>query len=100
MTAYPVARRNGLKPRSESYLANYLGALDDLDMFAVTRAANAVETALGISAAQLWKKRLRRGLPELKHGECALGSYSITRRLREALWHRSPGGNRASSASV
>ena len=95
MTAYLVARRNGLKPRSESYLANYQGAFDDLDMFAVTRAANAVETALGISAAQLWKERLRRVLPELKHGECALGSYSLMRRLRDALWLRSLGGNRA-----
>ena len=53
MTAFLVAKRNRLEPRSESYLANYQGAIEDLDLFAVTRAANAVETALGISAQKL-----------------------------------------------
>ncbi len=57
MTAYLVARRNGLKPRSESYLAEYQGALSDLNLYAVTRAANAVETALGISATKLWNEK-------------------------------------------
>ena len=55
-TAYLVARRNGLKPRSESYLADYQGALPDLNLYAVMRAANAVETAMGISAQRLWKE--------------------------------------------
>ena len=54
MTAYLVAKRNGLQPRSESYLAKYQGAFNDLDLYAVTRAANAVETAMGISARKLW----------------------------------------------
>ena len=69
MTAYLVARRNGLKPRSESYLANYQGAFDDLNLYAVTRAANAVETALGISASKLWTEKARvddRGTPGLR----------------------------------
>lgn len=56
MTAYLVAMRNGLKPRSESYLANYKGAFQDLNLYAVTRAANAVETAMGISAQKLWNE--------------------------------------------
>ena len=56
-TAYLVARRNGVKPRSESYLANYRGAFEHLDLYAITRAANAVETTMGISAHKLWKAR-------------------------------------------
>ena len=55
-TAYLVARRNGLKPRSERYLADYQGALPGLNLYAVMRAANAVETAMGISAQRLWKE--------------------------------------------
>jgi hypothetical protein len=54
MVAYLVAMRNGIKPKSESYLSNYKGALKDLNLYGVMRAANAVETALGISAHQLW----------------------------------------------
>lgn len=57
MTAYLVAMRNGLKPRSESYLANYKGAFEDLNLYAVTRAANAVETAMGIAAQKLWNEK-------------------------------------------
>ncbi|MDP2355082.1 MAG: ImmA/IrrE family metallo-endopeptidase [Beijerinckiaceae bacterium] len=57
MAAYLVAMRNGVKPRSESYLANYKGAFDALNLYAVTRAANAVETALGISAQKLWNEK-------------------------------------------
>ena len=57
MAAYLVAMRNGLKPRSESYLSNYKGAFEDLNLYAVTRTANAVETAMGISAQQLWNEK-------------------------------------------
>ena len=57
MTAYLVAKRNGLRPRSESYLADYQGAFSDLHLYAVMRAANAVETALGIPAAKLWNEK-------------------------------------------
>lgn len=54
MAAYLVAKRNGLQPRSESYLRSYQGALSGINLYAITRAANAVEAAMGISAAQLW----------------------------------------------
>lgn len=57
MAAYLVAMRNGLKPRSESYLAKYKGAFEDLNLYAVTRAANAVETAMGIAAQKLWNEK-------------------------------------------
>ncbi|EWY37305.1 hypothetical protein N825_20685 [Skermanella stibiiresistens SB22] len=56
MAAYLVARRNGLQPRSESYLAKYQGAFGDINLYAITRAANAVEAAMGISAAHLWNR--------------------------------------------
>ena len=55
--AYLVARRNGLKPRSESYLAEYQGAFERLNLYAIMRAANAVETAMGISAQKLWNEQ-------------------------------------------
>ena len=48
MSAYLVAMRNGLKPRSESYLSGYEGAFNDLDLYSVSRTANAVERLLGI----------------------------------------------------
>ncbi len=57
MAAYLVAMRNGLEPRSESYLSNYKGAFEDLNLYAVTRTANAVETAMGISAQKLWNEK-------------------------------------------
>jgi len=55
--AFLVAMRNGLKPRSESYLANYKGAFQDLNLYGVTRAANAIETVMGISAQRLWNEK-------------------------------------------
>jgi hypothetical protein len=57
MAAYLVAKRNGIDPRSESYLACYKGAISDIDLHAVMRVANAIETAMGISANQL-KERM------------------------------------------
>ena len=57
MVAYLVAMRNGLKPKSESYLSSYKGALKDLNLYGVMRAANSVETALGISAHHLWLEK-------------------------------------------
>lgn len=53
MTAYLVARRNRVEPKSETYLANYEGAFEDLNLYGVMRAANAVETAMGLSAQKL-----------------------------------------------
>lgn len=57
MAAYLVAKRNGLTPMSETYLSNYKGAFEDLNLYAVTRTANAVETAMGISAQKLWNEK-------------------------------------------
>lgn len=53
--AWVVAHRNGLKPRSEAYLDRYKKAFNGLEVGTILRAANAVETAMGISAAQLAK---------------------------------------------
>ena len=57
MTAYLVAKRNGLEPRSEIYLAKYQREFEHLNLYAVMRAANAVETAMGISAQKLWNEK-------------------------------------------
>jgi hypothetical protein len=56
MTAWIVARRAGVKPMSEKYLQDYISGLLTFDRSVVMRAANAVETAMGISATQLWKR--------------------------------------------
>ena len=61
--AYLVARRNGLKPRSETYLQNYRGSFRTLDVFAVMRAVNEIEKALGISAQLRWKAK--GGIPDI-----------------------------------
>jgi hypothetical protein len=53
--AWVVAHRNGLKPKSEAYLDRYKAAFKGLEVGTILRAANAVETAMGISAAQLAK---------------------------------------------
>jgi hypothetical protein len=58
MVAYLVAMRSGLKPRSESYLTNYKGAFESLNLDGVMRAANAVETAMGIASHKLWNAKL------------------------------------------
>jgi hypothetical protein len=55
--AYLVARRNCVKPRSETYLQNYRGSFGALDIFAVMRAANEIEKVLGISAHELWEAK-------------------------------------------
>ena len=52
--AYLVARRNGLKPKSEGYLDGFDDAFSDLDIHAVMRAVNAVETVMGISGQSYW----------------------------------------------
>ena len=57
--AYLVAMRNGLQPRSESYLSRYQGAFSALDVFAINRSANAVETAMGVSTQKLWNDKAK-----------------------------------------
>ena len=56
-TAYLVARRNGLKPKSEKYLSTYKDALSKLNVYDVMRAAHQVEIAMGIPARKLWKHK-------------------------------------------
>jgi hypothetical protein len=51
--AFLVAKRNGVKSRSETYLANYVRdnpTMEDLDFYQMTRAAGQIETLLGIAA--------------------------------------------------
>jgi hypothetical protein len=55
--AYLVARRNGVKPKSETYLQKYRGSFRTLDIFAVMRAANEIEKVLGVSAHTLWEAK-------------------------------------------
>jgi hypothetical protein len=55
-----VARRNGVTPRSETYLDAFKGSLRDLEVHAVMRAANQIERVFGIDADRLWKGE---GLP-------------------------------------
>jgi hypothetical protein len=51
--AYLVCRRNGVDPKSQTYLAGFVSAnttVDDLDVYQIMRAAGAVESALGLNA--------------------------------------------------
>lgn len=51
--AYIVCLRNGVTPKSQAYLANYVDAdtnVDDLDIYQVMRAAGQIEVLLGLSA--------------------------------------------------
>ena len=57
-TAYLVARRHGLKPKSEKYLSTYKDAFSKLNLYRVMRTANQVETAMGIAAHKLWKDKV------------------------------------------
>jgi hypothetical protein len=56
MAAYLVAKRNGLTPRSETYLDTYKDAFTSLDLYGVMKAANSIERAMGVSSAQLKAK--------------------------------------------
>lgn len=47
--AYLVARRHGVKPRSESYLDHYKGSFDEMDMHAVMKVAGQIEKLLNLS---------------------------------------------------
>lgn len=46
--AYLVAKRTGVSPRSESYLDNYKGAFDQLDLHRILKVASAVEKLLDL----------------------------------------------------
>lgn len=53
--AYLVAKRNGIAPKSEQYLSSFKGSLEQIDVYSVMRAANAIETVMGVSAQSYWK---------------------------------------------
>lgn len=51
--AYIVCRRNGVQPKSETYLSSFVQAdttTDDLEIYRIMNAANQVETLLGLAA--------------------------------------------------
>ncbi|MEI2776027.1 MAG: ImmA/IrrE family metallo-endopeptidase [Tetrasphaera sp.] len=56
MTAWIVARRAGVTPLSEKYLGDYIDGFLSFDQSVVLRAVNAVETAMGMSSTQMWKR--------------------------------------------
>lgn len=55
--AWLVARRNGLKSRSESYLKEHEASIPGMDFHAVMRAVNEIEKLLGISALNFMQTR-------------------------------------------
>ncbi len=68
--AYLVCARNGVKSKSQTYLAGYVSqhdTIDDLDLYQVMRAAGQVETLLGVTTHTKFKKppKFRRPTPKL-----------------------------------
>lgn len=56
---YIVSNRNGIKPHSESYLANYVSnnlAVNDMDLYAILKAAGQIETLLGLATHTSFEK--------------------------------------------
>ncbi len=57
--AYLVCKRNGVAPRSETYLAKYLKediSLDQVDVYQIMRAAGQVEAILGLSGRTKYER--------------------------------------------
>lgn len=57
--AYLVCRRNGVTPKSQTYLSNFIGQNTDagqLDLYQIMRAAGQVETILGLTAHTKFEK--------------------------------------------
>lgn len=57
--AYIVCQRNGIKPKSESYLKSYVSegtTTDSLDLYQIMRAAGQAETLLGLGAHTKYDK--------------------------------------------
>lgn len=52
--AYLIARRSGLKPRSESYLSRYHGAFHNLDLHLILKQTGAIERALDLPLRSGW----------------------------------------------
>ena len=62
-TAYLVCERNGIKSKSESYLANYVDTefkVENLDLYQVMRAAGQVETLLDLTTHTKFVKPKKR----------------------------------------
>jgi antirestriction protein ArdC len=57
--AFIVCSRNGVKSKSESYLANYVNqnnTVEQIDIYQVMRAAGQVETLLGLTTCTKFKR--------------------------------------------
>ncbi len=57
--AYLVCHRNGVKPKSQTYLSNFITqntGIDQLDLYQIMRAAGQVETILGLTAHTKFEK--------------------------------------------
>jgi len=57
--AYMVCKRNGVAPKSETYLANYVKegiTIDHIDVYQVMRAAGQVEAVLGLGAHTVYER--------------------------------------------
>lgn len=57
--SYLVCARNGIRSKSETYLANYVAekmTIEDVDLYQIARAAGLVETLLGLTAETKWDK--------------------------------------------
>ena len=64
--AYVVCKRNGVDPKSETYLAGFVQndtTIKDLDIYQVMRAAGQVEAALGLSEHTRYEKPPARQIP-------------------------------------
>ena len=62
--AYLVCARNGVKSKSETYLADYVSqntTIDEIDLYQIMRAAGQVETLLGLTAHTKYDRANRIG---------------------------------------
>jgi hypothetical protein len=62
--AFLVCARNGVTSKSETYLANYVKentTIDHIDIYQVMRAADQVETLLGLTAQTKCDKPKKKG---------------------------------------
>jgi len=68
--AYIVCQRNGVKPKSESYLSKFVNekmTADDLEVYAIMRAADRVESLLDLAAHMRIPRTGHRNQKEQKH---------------------------------
>ena len=68
--AYLVCKRNGVKPKSETYLAHHVKkntTIDHIDVYQVMRAAGQVEALLDLTAQSKYKNLLSLAQGPLMH---------------------------------